>query len=373
MRCSDVVAHLQRRLPLLTSLFSDEIAIQAIVHTGTTATITTATPHGLVVGSAPTIFGARTPVAVASITHAPGAAFAVVTTSEDHDLTLYRTFRDGNVVEVDGAVEAAFEGVREVVAVPNRRTVHVAVDPAAPAAATGTIRLLGAANYFRAIRGRYAVVTVPTPTTFTITHDAASNLGTLVGPAFLRTPARITGAMDAAAAGASYSEEANGSAAKPWLYVVLDPVSAIRNRESPPEAYAVNQLSGGWSQYVVESFRVLVALPNTSDERGRNARDVAGDLFGPLCRALLGATFPTGLARSDPASFVSFTGHGPEGSVTEAFYVHEYGFEQVAQIGLGDTVQNDEHVAFRDIALSIGNDVGPGEADAEIDLDDVPL
>lgn len=373
MRCADVVAHLQRRLPLLTSLFSDEIAIASIIHAGTTATVTTVSPHGLAVGSAPTLFGARTPVTVASITHAPGAAHAVVTTSEDHDLTLYRTFKAGNVVEVDGAVEAAFEGVREVVAVPNRRTVWITVDTGAPAAATGSIRLLGASNYFKAVRGRYAVVTVPSPTVFTITHDAATDLGTLVGPAFLRTPARITGAIDPASAGASYSQEARGAAAKPWAYVVLDPASAIRRREAPPEAYSVNQLSGGWSQYVVEPFRVLVALPNSADERGRSARDVASDLFAPLCRALLGASFDTGLARREPATFVSFTGHGPEGPSAEAFYVHEYGFEQIAQIGLGDTVQNDEHVAFRDIALAIGNDVGSATADAEIDLDDVPL
>lgn len=373
MRCQDVVAHLQRRLPLLTSLFSDEIAITSIVHTGTTATVTTAAAHGLVVGSAPTIFGSRTPVGVASITHAPSASHAVVTTSEDHDLTLYSTFTAGNVVEVDGANEPAFEGVRVVVAVPNRRTVHIAVDPGAPAAATGTLRLLGAANYFRAVRGRYAVVSVPTPTSFTITHDAATNLGTLVGPAFLRTPARITGALDAAAAAASYSEEVGGGSAKAWAFVVLDPVVPVRRREAPAEAYSVNQLSGGWSQYAVEAFRVVVFLPNTSDERGRTARDVASDLFGPMCRALLGKAFDTGLTRREPVTFVSFTGHGPEGGVNEAVYVHEYGFEQIALIGLGDTVMNEEHVAFRDIALTIGNDVGASTATAAIDLDEQPL
>lgn len=373
MKCADVVAQLQRKLPLLTNLFSDEIAIASIVHAGTTATVTTATPHGLAVGQAPTIFGARTPVPVAAIAHAPGEAFALITTSADHDLTLYRTFAEGNVVEVAGAVEADFQGVRTVVAVPNRRTVHIAVDPAAPALATGTITLLGASNYFRNVRGRYAVVSVVSPTVFTITHDAASNLGTLVGPAFLRTPARITGAGYQDAASRSYSLEAGGAAAKPWAFVQLDDVVPVRNREAPSEAYAVNQLSGGWSQFIVQPFRVMVAIPRSGEARARGARDTAEDLFGPLCRALLGARFPTGISRDSAASFVSFTGHGQADEGNEAWYTHEFGFEQIAEITIDDTMQNEEHVAFRDIHLEIGNNVGASVVTADVDLDDVPL
>lgn len=373
MRCADVVAHLQRKLPLLTNLFSDEVEIASIVHAGTTATVTTATPHGLAVGQAPTIFGARTPVPVASITHAALASYAVVTTSADHDLTLYRTFTEGNVVEVAGAVEAEFQGVRTVVAVPNRRTVHVAVDPAAPASATGTITLLGASNYFRNVRGRYAVVSVVSPTVFTVTHDAATNLGTLVGPAFLRTPPRITGAGYRDAVSRSYSLETAGAAAKPWAYVVLDDVIPVRNREAPSEAYAVNQLSGGWSQFIVQPFRVMVAVPRSNEERARGARDTAEDLFGPLCRALLGARFPTGISRESASSFVDFTGHGQAEDESEGWYMHFFGFEQTAEITIGDTVQNDEHVAFRDIHLELGNDVGASVVTADVDLDDVPL
>jgi hypothetical protein len=373
MRCADVVAQLQRRLPLLTDLFSDTVAVSSIVHTGTTAMVTTTSPHGLAVGQAPTIFGARTPVAVASITHAPLATFAVVTTSADHDLTLYRTFADGNVVEVDGANEADFEGLRKVVAVRNRRTIEIEVDAGAPAAATGTIRLLGASSYLRNVRGRYTVVNVPSPTVFTVTHDAASDLGALIGPAVVRTPARITGAFSEAAAGRSYSLEANGAAPKPWAFVILGEQAPVRQREAPAEAIAVNMLSGGWSQYVVQPFRVLVALPSTSDERGRTSRDQAADLLGIVCRALLGAAFPTGFARPTPSTFVQFAGEESQQSEPGPFYLHAYDFQQVAQVGLDDTVQNDEHVAFRDIEVEIGNDVGPSVVAIDVDLDEVPL
>lgn len=373
MRAEDIVAQLQRKLPLLTAEFSDEIAITSIVHAGTTATVTTAAPHGLVVGAAPTIFGARTPVAVASITHAANAKFAVVVTSEDHDLTLYRTFPAGNYVEVDGAVEADFEGVRKIVSVPNRRTVHVEVDPAAPASATGTIRLLGASNYFRSIRGRYAVTGIPAADQFTITHDAASDLGTLAGPAFLRTPARITAAISVEAAERSYSPEANGAPAKPWLYVILGDSIPVRSRETPPEAASINKLSGGWSQYVVQPFSLLVGLPISAQPRGRQGRDLAADLLAPLCRALLGYEFPTGFSKPSPASSVVFAGEESGANTVGAWYAHRYDFEQLARIDLDDTVGNEEHVAFRDITLEIGNDLGDSTIDSEIDLDETPL
>lgn len=373
MRCADLVEQLRRKVPLLTDLFSDSIAISSIIHTGTTATVTTAAAHGLAVGQAPTIFGARTPVAVASIAHVPGETVATVTTSEDHDLTLYRTFKAGNVVEVAGANEAQFNGQRVVVGVPNRRTIRIEVDAGAPASATGAVYLLGASNYFRNVRGLYAVQTVPSPTSFTITHAAASNLGTLVGPAFLRTPPRITGVMNAAGADASYSLEAGASAPKPWLFAMIEDSVAVRDKAAPAEGYSVNQLSAGWSQMVIQPFRVLVALPNTGGERGRSARDVAADLVAVFCRALVGARFATGFARSQPLTFATFTGDEGQSSDVGPYYVHAYGFEQVAQLTMGDTVGNDEHVAFRDIDLSIGNDVGDAVVESAIDLDDEPL
>lgn len=373
MRAADIVEQLQRKLPLVTSVFSDELTVASLVHVGTTATVTTTAAHGLAPGAQVTIFGARTPVPVASISHASGASYAIVTTSEDHDLTLYRFRTEANVVEVDGANEPEFEGLRTVVAVPNRRTVHVAVDPSAPLSATGTIRLLGASTYLRNVRGRYAVATVPSATSFTVTHDAASDLGTAVGPAFVRTRPRVTGAQSPASAVLSHSQEAGGAASKAWAYVVLDDSTPVRQTAAPAEAFAVNKLSGGWSQMVVQRFGVLLALPNVSDERGRTARDLAADLLGPIARCLLGAEFDTGFAVRRPAAPVSFAGESAQETAVGSWYGHRFDFEQIARLGLADTVGNDEHVAFRDIDVEIGHGSGGDVVELDVDLDEVPL
>lgn len=373
MRAADIVAQLHRRLPLVTNAFSDELSVVTVAHGSGTALVQTATAHGLVPGAQVTIFGSRTPVPVDSISHVSGASYAVVTTSEDHDLTLYRFRTDANVVEIDGANEAEFNGLRSVVAVPNRRTVHVSVDTGAPLSATGAMRLLGASSYLRNVRGLYSVMAAPTPTTFTVGHPSSSDLGVLVGPAIVRARPRVTGAQSPRSAILSHSQEAGGAASKPWLYVVLDDSTPVRQTAAPAEAFAVNKLSGGWSQLVVQRFGLLLALPNVSDERGRTARDLAADLLGPIARCLLGAEFDTGFSVSRPAAPVAFAGESSQETEVGAWYGHRFDFEQIARMGLADTVGNDEHVAFRDIDVEIGHGSGGDVVELDVDLDEVPL
>ena len=56
-----------------------------------------------------------------------------------------------------------------------------------------------------------------------------------------------------------------------------------------------------------------------------------------------------------------------------SIYAHEYVFEQVADLQFEDTVGVDEDVAFRDIDLTMGLDIGTAELTALIDLDEVIL
>lgn len=375
MRAADIVAHLQRRLPLLTTLFTDSIAVSSIVHAGTTATITTGAAHGLVAGQAIHVMGAVTPIAVASIAHTPGSGVATVTTSADHDLTLYSKWTPGNVATISGAVEGAFNGTKPLLAVHNRRSFDIAVSPAAPASATGTILLLNGSNVYRTVRGLYEVKTVPDSTHLTISHTGASDLGTLAGTITLRTTPRITGAVNAAAAGASYSMEYPGglATAKAWAYVILRDVSVVADRRAAPQVIAQNTLASDWEQRIVQPFTVLVAFPSASDQRGRIARDSAEDLLQPMLQSLLGKSFPTGLARSKAASPVQFQGHSGQDTEPRPYYLHGYDFEQTALVGIDDTVNVDDNVAFRDIRLDLGTQIGTGQMATDIDLDDVPL
>ena len=66
------------------------------------------------------------------------------------------------------------------------------------------------------------------------------------------------------------------------------------------------------------------------------------------------------------------SGHGFEAYNT-AFYVHSYTFEATMQLGASDVYAPGDDVAFRDIGLTMGSDIGSGTFNTDIDLDDDPL
>ena len=116
---------------------------------------------------------------------------------------------------------------------------------------------------------------------------------------------------------------------------------------------------------------MFVFLPTSDQISGRKAMDRAQELFRPISRSILFAKFDSLLA-NQKFNALMFNEHGIHGYNT-AFYIHRYTFEMQLLIGIDDTVGADEDVAFRDISMSQGHDVGTGIITSDIDLDDEPL
>lgn len=378
MKLRDAVLVLQAKLPLLTEQFTDTIAASSVVHSGTTATVTTAVDHGLVAGNLVHIVGALTPIAIASITAAGGVA--TVTTSADHDLTYLPDNPDFSTVDLDGATEGDFNGTFTLLSVPNRRTFTMAVDGGAPASATGSPRLLNGSNVFRSIRGLYAVATTPTSDTFTIEHTAASDLGTLVGTITVRAKPRITAAVSDEAAIASFTRDFEAAGSRPtktWLYVVLEDAIVNRGKESRLDAIDTQFVGADWQQFIIQSFRLLVVSSSADQRLARTARDTMQDLLRPILRSILGVRFDSGLASGDEGA-VQFVGHGLS-RYDHATYWHAFEFEIRDRVTAEDTVGGGEDVAFRDIEIDLYAKLDAGQS-ATFDplkvvqsLDDEPL
>ena len=373
MKLINIVTQLQNKLPLLTQEFTDTVAVSSINHVSGVATVTTATDHNLSVGESTNIIGAFTHVTIASITHAGADGIATVTTNTDHDYTLYSSYVEGNIAIIHNANEADFNGSFTILGVENRRVFTIAVNPGAPAAATGSPDAVNGSNVFNTIRGQYAVQTVTSPTVFTINHTAnVSSLGPQEGDMSIRSNPRITGAVSDEAAVAAYSR--NG-ASKTWMFVVIDDSVVSRGRSSRIDAVDVQTIGQQWQQYILQPFSLLVAIPASNQTLGQNARDTAEDLLRPILRSVCGAKFPTGLgvALAGPAQFVSHAFARYDGSV----YWHDYQFEQRAEMTVIDTVEAGDDVAFRDVSLTLTPDLdadqGLGKMTDAIDLDDTPL
>ncbi len=117
MRASDIVNHLSVHLPKFADDFTDQITVTSLTRSGTTVTVTTDSPHGLVVGGQLNMTGAQTPIVISSITRV--GIQATMVTASDHDITENAGFD----VQIEGATEAEFNGTFDLISAPNRRTI----------------------------------------------------------------------------------------------------------------------------------------------------------------------------------------------------------------------------------------------------------
>jgi hypothetical protein len=387
VKISEVVLQLSKRLPLFTESFTDTLAVVSLVHSGTTATVVTSSGHDLKAGDSVHIIGAINPVTISTITHAysgsppVGSGVAIATTAEDHDLTMFVDDPSLNVVSIIGATQSGFNGTgMALLAVPNRRTFHYAIPKATAAAATGLPVATNASNVYNTIRGQYAVASVTNSTTFTLQHTAASNLGTQIGTITARVKPRITGAIDDEGAMSSYGRDAEDSStlerkSKTWAYALIGDVSASKGRRNGTDALDDQTIQGDWHQVLIAPFQVLIAQDASNETLGRNSRDNAENLLGPILRSLVGKRFSTGLSQT-LGSDVQFVGHGIA-RYDGATYWHEFNFEQRAIVGFADTVGADDDVAFRDWDFTGDPEVDEGAGQGKIiqitSLDDTPL
>lgn len=360
MRASDIVQHLARFLPLHVDDFTTNVSISSLTRSGTVATAVTLAPHGLVANASVCITGAKTPIAVSSLTRS-GIVGAMVTLS-DHDMTENAGF----MVEISGAAEPEFNGVFQLHSVDNRRTIRFVMADAGPTVATGSPLLLSGSGYLSSYNGLVQVQTVPTPLSFTFTVPS-----TLFTPAAGTIKAkglpRISAAIDLDRILSSYTKQLAGNA---WAFVVLGDAVADKSRHEDTDATNNIQRGNYFNARLIQSIDIYVFMPTANELSGRIARDRCEELLAPICRCLLMAKFPSLVENSNNP--LQLSGHGFQ-AYNSAYYVHRYAFEVVLQLGESDVFVPVDDVAFRDIDLAIGLDVGTEELTASIDLDEVPL
>ena len=376
MRASDVVLQLASNLPKYTDLFTDNFSVTSITGTPTgadlTVTVETSIAHGLVAGQGVFIDGAQTPLTLSSFTRT--ATAGLITTASDHDFTIGS---QGGALSGEGATnaitsganEAEFNGSFPITAVPNRREIQVSMADSGAVVATGSPIIENAASELQSFNGIQEILTVPTTTTFTYLIVGGASLQNPVGTIVAKANVRISSAIGLDQIVAAYTDQVPD---KLWGFVTIDDVVASKDRRILSDATDNIQRSDYFRQQILQPMTFYVAFPTAVQEiAGRQSRDVAEELFRPICQSVLFKRFDSLLfvGAYNPLQFIS---HGFS-EYQSAFYIHQYTFEQVADIYFEDTVGFDEDVAFRDIDLTIGVDVGTGQLTADIDLDEVPL
>lgn len=345
MKAEYVIRQLFSELPKHSDLFSDTIPMSSIVASLGVVTVTTAVPHGLVNNDYVTIQGITIENPIVSLTQINGIASAE--TANNHDLT--ENWQDQ--VEIQGANEALYNGMHDLLTVPSRTTFTYAIDPLAPPVATGSIFLRE--TICLTFNGSFQI-TVTSPTTFTYTalDPNLTAIGIILPESFLRANHRVSGAVDLERMILSYTKQGNN---KLWLFVVLGNVDVNRERSINTDVSALNSNeSAGFRQRLILEFSIYAVTPSTQSIAGRYERDLMHDVFIAINKSLLLAKFRTGTSIPE-TSGVTTLGHG-FANYANAYYVHEFRYQMTQDIiyqskDANDTAGGPCTRAWRDVYL----------------------
>jgi hypothetical protein len=361
VRASDIVTQLAVYLPTFADDFTTQFSITSLTRSGTTVTATTSAAHSLAVGQQINIVGAQTPIAISSISRS--GIVATMVTASDHDITENAGFS----VEIAGANEAEFNGTFELVSVPNRRTITFKVADSGPTSATGTPLLLNGANPYQTYNGLREITATPTSTSFQYEISDATLYTPASGTISAKTNPRISEAVDFDRLIDAYTKRGNGEA---WLFVVMGDAVASKSRNIDTDSTDNIQRGHYFNQRLIQNVQLFVFLPTSAEISGGAARDRCEELLKPICNSILAVKFPSLVENKNNPLMI--TSHGAQAYST-AFYVHQYSFEATIQLGPSDIFVPADDVAFRDIDLTMGLDVGTETFNTLIDLDDDPL
>lgn len=359
MKAADVVKELRFRLPFYTDLFTDNIAVDEITSSGLTANVKTTALHTLQTNDYAHISGCLIPNSIISLTQVDGIAYGEV--SSAHDLTLgYHT-----AVQIIGANESQYNGIHNLLSVPNRKTFTFEIASGAPATATGTILLLEDLKRFT-YNGWHKITKVDDNN---FTFELEKEIGS---PAYgipkLQIKPRITGALDLERARQSYTKQPPG---KLWAYVVLENIAANKDRSEATDATFTCTTMTSYRQLIIQAFHVYVFIPVTHKTSAAFARDDADDILVPLNHSLLRIKF------SQPAFEEIISGAVFAGSNfgldENSTYIHDFIYETTYNLTYQDTVDDDISVAFRNIYIDFKSslsDDGLVKMQQIINLDD---
>jgi hypothetical protein len=361
MRAHDIATVLAARLPFFVDDFTNSLAVATVTRSGSAVTVTTSAAHSLSVGSKVNMTGAQTPIACSIVR---SGILATITTTADHDYTE----ESGATVIIAGATEAGFNGTFTINTVPNRRTVTFVVADSGATIATGSPLVLNGTNPYQSYNGLQEVTTVPSATTFTYESADSTLFTPASGTIVAKTAPRVGATVSVERIIEAYTQQPQSKA---WLFVVLNDGVASKNKNIDTDATDNIQRGQFFNQRIIQNVSLYLFLPTADEISGRDSRDRAEELLRPICQSILMEKFD-GLTAEGQNNPLQFLEHGFE-AYNAAFYVHRYTFQMSIQMTGEDVYIPNESVAFRDIGLVTGLDVGAETFTTEIDLDDVPL
>jgi len=333
------------------------VDIQSITISGTTATVTTKTPHGYVNNANVEVqlFGAS------------NENYNKVTTLDSVPTSTTFTYT------VHGVTDNAVASPRSLQCkqIINAYTFifEVSGNPVTPA--TGTITQL--TTYKDGYNGYKTVVSVPTSTSFT--YACTSTLGTPAqGTILARFNPCITGAVDYERVAAMFQSEVDSKQSSKWAVVVLGEEITSKNQRNTGDGISNNLNGESIRENFYQNATVYIFIPcgKSNDESNDEllyalTKDKAYSYKPSIFKALLGFKPSSNLNQVKYSSLISvsngmFLFNG-------SYYVHQYTFQANGWFNQGDGVEPDDYFAFRTFDFDVLDNEGFETSVMQIDGD----
>lgn len=321
-------------------LSAPSIEIESITISGSTATVTTKTPHGYILNSnieveltgiAPEVYNKKT-------------TLDSVPSTTSFTYTVYGTEENGT---------HAFSKIMKVKQLINSRTFifEVANEPTTPA--TGTITQLS--SYKAGYNGYKTILTAPTSTTFTYACDPT--LGTPAqGTISARTNPTITGSIDLESFAQAFQSDCEQNQATKWAVVILGDETTSKNLQTKTDGVSTYQQGNDIRENSYQNATVFIFIPcgKSNDELlYARTRDIASSYKPYIFKALLGFTPTSDLVGLKYSGLISVS----NGSLpfNRSYYVHQYTFQASCWINQSDAIDSDDVFAFRTFDFDVLN------------------
>lgn len=374
MKAQDIVDKLSAEIPKFTSDFSESVVINSISVSGTTATVTTASAHGLVSGQNVAIIGVKAPVEIDTSEFLRTGSTATFQTLQNHDLTLSELdkAKGGKAIVISGATETEFNDTFTLLDVLNRKKLIIAVTDSGPTTISGSPVVEDAAQ--NVFNGLFPATNIGA-TTFDYELDLTYSLDPVVSGAVVQTSIRMLSVLDIAQyLNDVYTKESVGDN---QLVVVLGDVTQSKDPNETSDASSSSRGELAYIPRLIQPFAVYI-IQNVTDmlSAGPNRDLVESDYVPAIFKSLMRVKFDPGFTLMEAGA--TFTGHGVFGFADEAgknkaIYIHEVAFEQVVVLNKDDMADTFESVAMRDVSYTLSTNLGTQELTASVDLDQEPI
>lgn len=344
MKLSDLIIHIQKKLPLYTNYFSDTLEVEKLTSVNNTCTVVTKENHNFQEGDLFTLEGAKVANEIVSLTQYRGLGTMI--TKYPHEVTKNFPLREGDSthITISGANEEQYNGTFLIMNIPETNVIEFSIDDTAPFVATGNPEIKE--DVYATYNGRQRVSSIIDEKTFSFLLPYIPQADRATGNIKINNGIRISGDFSIQNAMKAYEEQGEYDL---WGFVVLDGANVSKSKTNGTDAIA--QFKKGIDSHLslVQDVSFFVFIPTANEYCWTDYSDICQELRKPILKTLHNANFESGAFDED--CYLSFIGDNPVDTDGTAYAIYQYKFQTTINIHNEDGIEKEFSPRLKDFSI----------------------